>query len=68
MPVVKVLEIVGESTESWADAVSNCVKQVAARIPSLSGVEVLNWTANVENGQIVKYKANVKVAYLDDAR
>ncbi|HOP71388.1 MAG TPA: dodecin domain-containing protein [Bacillota bacterium] len=29
---------------------------------------MLNWTANVENGQIVKYKANVKVAYLDDAR
>ncbi|HHT84180.1 MAG: dodecin family protein [Bacillota bacterium] len=66
MPVVRVLEIVGESSESWADAVSNGVREVAARIPAISGVEVLNLTANVRNGEIVEYKANLKVAYLDE--
>ncbi|MGI6620103.1 MAG: dodecin family protein [Bacillota bacterium] len=66
MPVVKVLEIVGESGESFGDAVVKGVRELAARIPSIAGVEVLNWTANVKDGQIVKYKANMKVAYLDE--
>lgn len=68
MPVVRVLELVGESNQDWQDAVDQAVKQAAMRIPSISGVEVLNWTANVENGKVVKYKANVKVAYLDEAQ
>ncbi|HHX10726.1 MAG TPA: dodecin domain-containing protein [Firmicutes bacterium] len=67
MAVVKVVEIVGESDKSWADAVTDGVRKVSAGIPSVTGVEVLNWTANVENGEIVKYKANMKVAYLDEA-
>ncbi len=66
MPVVRVLELVGESKQGWQDAVDQAVKRAAARIINISGVEVLNWTANVENGQIVKYKANVKVAYMDE--
>ena len=35
-------------------------------IDHISGVEVLNLTANVENGKIVEYKANVKVAFAVD--
>jgi hypothetical protein len=27
------------------------------------GVEVVNLTANVENGKVVEYKANLKVAH-----
>ena len=33
---------------------------------NMVGVEVLNWTANVKDGSIAEYRANVKVAYLDD--
>ena len=68
MPVVKVLELVGQSQKDWSDAANQAVREAAAKVPSISGVEVLNWTANVRNGQIVEYKANVKVAYLDEAK
>lgn len=63
MTVVKVLELVGESTKSWQDAVANAVQEAAKTVDQISGVEVQNWTANVQGGQITEYKANVKVAF-----
>lgn len=65
MPVVKVLELVGQSRRDWQDAAHQAVMEASRKVPNISGVEVLNWTANVKDGQIVEYKANVKVAYLD---
>lgn len=65
MPVVKVLELVGQSRRDWQDAAQQAVMEASKKVPNISGVEVLNWTANVKDGQIVEYKANVKVAYLD---
>ena len=65
MPVVKVLELVGESKEDWQDAVQSAVREASRTVKNISGVEVANWTAQVESGQIVEYKANVKVAFVD---
>ncbi len=64
--VVKVLELVGESTKDWTDAVQNAVAEAAKTVRNITGVEVYNMTANVENGKIVEYKANVKVAFAVD--
>jgi flavin-binding protein dodecin len=62
--VVKVLELVGESPASWQAAVESAVQEAARTVDHITGVEVYNLTGNVENGQIVEYKANVKVAFL----
>ncbi|MDQ7792946.1 MAG: dodecin family protein [bacterium] len=66
MSVVKVLELVGESPESWQEAASRAVTEAARTVDNITGVEVCNWTANVEQGRIVQYKANVKVAFTVD--
>lgn len=66
MPVVKVLELVGESSNDWQDAIRNAVEEATRTVRNISGVEVCNMTANVQNGQITEYKANVKVAFLVD--
>ncbi len=65
MHVVKVTELIGESTHNWNDAVQNAVKQAARDIPNITGVEVYNLTCGVRDGQLTEYKANVKVAYKD---
>ncbi|HHY37873.1 MAG TPA: dodecin domain-containing protein [Clostridia bacterium] len=65
MAVVKVMELVGESPNTWQEAVANAVNEASKVVPNISGVEVMNWTANVSGGKIVEYKANVKVAYLE---
>ncbi|NLM46588.1 MAG: dodecin domain-containing protein [Firmicutes bacterium] len=63
MTVVKVVELVGESKIGWEDAVKNAVADAAKTIDNITGVHVENLTANVQDGDIVEYKANVKVAF-----
>ncbi|HHV17813.1 MAG TPA: dodecin domain-containing protein [Thermoanaerobacterales bacterium] len=63
---VKVLELVGESQNSWQEAVENAIKDANKTIRNITGVEVLNNTANVQNGKIAEYKANVQIAFKVD--
>lgn len=65
---VKVVELVGESLISWKDAVRSAVREASKTVDNITGVEVMNLTANVQNGDLVEYKANVKVAYTDEGR
>ncbi len=60
---VKVVELVGESQTSWKDAVQRAVNEASRDIPNITGVEIYNLTADVVNGQLTDYKANVKIAY-----
>ncbi len=64
--VVKVIELVGESPVSWQDAIESAVAQASKTVHGITGVEVLNMTANVENGKITEYKADVQVAFAVD--
>ena len=62
---VKVMELVGESADNWKDAVQLAVREASRTCDNITGVEVSNLTANVEDGRLVEYKANVKIAYTD---
>jgi len=62
---IKIASIIGESQESFEAAVASAVSEASKTNKNITGVEVLNLTANVENGRIVEYKANVNVAFQD---
>jgi flavin-binding protein dodecin len=61
--VIKVIELVGQSKKGWDAAVKSAVAEAAKTIRHISGVEVLNWTGNVVDGEVVEYKVNVKIAF-----
>ena len=63
MGVAKVIELIGESNIGWEDAVKDAVIKASETLEGISGVEVLNLTAHVNDGQVVEYKANVKLAF-----
>ncbi|MBS4023085.1 MAG: dodecin domain-containing protein [Dethiobacter sp.] len=63
MTVAKIIELVGHSNVSWEDAVKNAVSDASKSVDNIRGVEVYNLTANIDNGKIVDYKANVKLAF-----
>lgn len=65
MPVVNVLEVVGESSRDWHQAVANAVVEASKVHPNIKGVEVINWTAGIEAGKMTQFKANCKIAYLE---
>lgn len=64
MPVVKIVELIGSSPESWEEAVENAVKEAAKTIKNIRGVHVKRCTAKVEDNKIVEYRADVKVAFV----
>jgi hypothetical protein len=61
--VVKVVEIIGESEKSYEHAVQQAVSEASKTIRNISGVDVINFTAKVEDGKITMYKANCKLAF-----
>ncbi|AEG15446.1 MULTISPECIES: dodecin family protein [Desulfofundulus] len=60
---IKVSELVGESPNGWKAAVQAAVDEASKTISDIVGVEVVNLTANVQNGRVTEYKANVKIAH-----
>ena len=66
MAVVKVIEVVGTSRESWEDAAKNALQGAKQTLHGISGVEVIKQTATVEDGKIKEYRATVKLAFKVD--
>ena len=62
--VVKVIELVGSSPNSWDEAVRNAVSVACETLRGVTGVDVQDWTADVRDGKITAYKANVKIAFV----
>lgn len=63
MTAVKIIKILGTSTESWEDAAREAVKQASHTVEDIRGVEVEDWTATVVDGEISEYKATVEIAF-----
>ena len=64
--VVKIIELMGKSTESWEDATSDAVNKAGESIHNIHAVDVLGFKAKVVNGKITEYRANVKIAFVLD--
>lgn len=64
MSVVKIIELIGVSKNNWPEAAENALKEAHKTIRNITGIDVIGWTAEVEDGQITNYKANVKVAFI----
>lgn len=65
MAIVKVIELVAESTESWEAAAQTAVTEASKTVKNIQNVYVKDFTANVNNeGQICNYRVNVKVSFV----
>jgi dodecin len=64
MTTVKVIELQGESDESWEDAAESAVQDASETLQGISGIEVVSQTADVDDdGQITGYNTTVHVAF-----
>jgi len=60
---MRVIELVGESKESWEDAAQRLVKRESAKHKNITGLDVLCSTAVVRDGKITEYRIDAKMAY-----
>lgn len=66
MSVVKVLELLAESEDSWEDAARQAVAEASKTVRGISSVYVSELQATVENDKIKNYRANVKISFVLD--
>jgi len=64
MAVVKVIELMAESTEGWEAATKDVVMEASETIRNIQAVYVQHFKAIVENNKIVKYRVNVKISFI----
>ena len=63
MTVVKIIELVGVSEESFSAAVREAVADASKTVRGITGVDVVQSSAKVADGQITEYLVNVKIAF-----
>ena len=61
--VIKIIELVGVSQQSFSDAVRQAVAEASKTVRGITGVDVLQSSAQVKDGQITEYHVNVKIAF-----
>ena len=61
--VYKVIEIVGSSPTSWADAAKVAVERASKTLRDMRVAEVLEQDIAVEKGKITAYRTKLKVSF-----
>jgi flavin-binding protein dodecin len=63
MAVLKTLDLVGVSTESWREAAQQALAEAAKTIRGIEGMDVLETTATVEDNRIKEYHTHVRIRF-----
>ena len=62
--VVKVVELLAESQESWEDAARQAVAEATKSIRGVRSVYISEFQATVENDKVQSFRVNAKVSFV----
>ena len=63
MSVMKVIEIMSESSKSWEDATATGIAKVSKSIKGISSAWVQDQSVKVEDGGVTSYRVTLKVSF-----
>ena len=63
MSVLKVIEILANSSSSWDDAAQQAVNEASKSVKNIKSVYVNELNGRVENNKIVEYRINAKITF-----
>lgn len=66
MAVMKVLEIMSESTVSWEDATQKGIEKVSETVRNIRSAYIQDHSVTVENGKVKSYRVNMKISFSVD--
>ncbi len=61
--VAKVVTIIGNSPESFAQAAQAAVEEAAKTIRGITGADVISMSCEVEGDRITQYRTTVNIAF-----
>jgi len=63
MAILKVIEVLANSNESWEDATRNAVKQAAKSVKNIRSVYVQDQSAIVNGDNVTEFRVNIKITF-----
>lgn len=63
MGVMKVIEVMANSNESWEDAAKNAVKHAGKSVKNIRSAYVNEQSCIVNGDNITEYRVNVKISF-----
>ncbi|WP_411030106.1 dodecin family protein [Spongiimicrobium sp. 3-5] len=63
MAILKVIEVLSNSDESWEDATKKAVAQAAKSVNNIRSVYVQDQSAIVKGGEVKEFRVNVKITF-----
>jgi hypothetical protein len=63
MAILKVIEVMANSSKSWEDATQNAVSQASKSVKNIRSVYVNEQSATVTDGKVDDYRVNVKITF-----
>jgi dodecin len=63
MAVIKTIDLVGVSEQSWRDAAQQALSEAAKTIRGIEGMDILETSAKVEDGKINEYHTAVRIRF-----
>ncbi len=63
MAVIKTIDLVGVSGESWRDAAQQALAEASKTLRGIEGMEVLETSAVVADNEIKEYQTHVRIRF-----
>jgi len=63
MAVLKVIEVLSNSNESWEDATRKAVKQASKSVKNIKSVYVQDQSAIVQDNEVTEFRVNLKITF-----
>ncbi|MCH2490224.1 MAG: dodecin family protein [Flavobacteriales bacterium] len=63
MAVLKVIEVMANSNESWEDAARNAVKQAGKSVKNIRSAYIREQSCIVKDNDITEFRVNVKISF-----
>jgi len=61
--MVKVIEVISSSKESFDDATRQALKEASKSVKNIKSIYIEHMNANVENNEIVSFGVNAKISF-----
>jgi flavin-binding protein dodecin len=63
MAVIKTIDLVGVSSESWRDAANQALAEASKSLRGIESMDVLDTSAAVRDGKIAEYHTHVRINF-----
>ena len=64
MAIVKVIEILAQSEQSWEHATQEALREASKTVRNIQSIYIKEFQAVVENNNVVNYRINAKISFL----